>query len=1016
MHIAIECPYCRHPLHVKDAKAGRYQPKCSKCARRFALLVPTDEDGQPEVRALPDAAQTMASSARPATDQTMGPAAQTLAAPGDLSAARQLGAKPTRVATEPSERPAAASSATDATLPLAPRASAVAGGAASPAEADATLAGPASPAPSGSAPAAGAAAAETIGGGPHPAAADDLDATLPPAPAAPGTIAGVDATLAGPPVRSPTPRDQTVQGQLEATQAGGPARPAASVSSHGPRSLGDLASGAVLGGYRIMKELGRGAMGAVYLARQLSLDRQVALKVIQAQWASNPTFVARFVREAYAAAQLTHHNVVQIYDLSSAGDTNFFSMEFILGQSLGDVLEQRGKLPPAEAIGYVIQAARGLDFAHRHGMIHRDIKPANLLLSDEGVVKVADLGLVKTPQSLEVEPEAGAPSVGGVSLSEARADVTIANMAMGTPAYMSPEQAENAAGVDHRADIYSLGCTLYALLTGQPPFQGATALEVMTKHKTAPVVRPDAIVQGLPPELSEIVLRMVAKDPAQRYQVLGEVIADLERFLNASPSGPPALGDEHLQRLQHAVTEFQAAPAARLRGLAATAFFGVCAVAAVALVLFNWRLAGGVVGLAVMTAAAYFVLSGIRRDAPLWRRFRELLWNSRLSDWATWVIGGLLFILLLWLLGCLWIWLGAAVVAVGLAWVFHAVVDQRVSRERQGALDGVTDMLRSLRLQGVAEESLRDFVARYSGDGWEEFYEALFGYEAKLAARQQRSEDPNAKRTPRFRGWRDPLAATLESRLQQIRVAREQRHLQKIEQRALQAQGFDAAAAQAQAERLANAWVDQAAAARLDAHQATSEPIDPKVAAAQKRERIKRMLAEARSEAKPPRRSWGRILTLGPVGFALSGKVRFLLGCLLLAGCALWAQQNQLLTGAGERLRSVAADAQSTDIRSLAGGLQSGAEFQATPLRLPLVGQWFTSLAPGVAGAMLVFLAFFRGWKMSLFALPAAAVMLFGPSCGLPSVASLGGPAGSAIVIGLAIAGAGLLFGRQSGE
>ena len=153
------------------------------------------------------------------------------------------------------------------------------------------------------------------------------------------------------------------------------------------------------------------------------------------------------------------------------------------------------------------------------------------------------------------------------------------------------------------------------------------------------------------------------------------------------------------------------------------------------------------------------------------------------------------------------------------------------------------------------------------------------------------------------------------------------------------------------------------------------------------------MLAEARSEAKPRRRTLGEIVGASPVGFVLSGKVRFLVGCLLLAGCAMWAQQNHLLTGATERLRSVAAEARQRDVGGLAKDLRSGAEFQAEPLRLPLVGRWFNSLAPGVAGAMLIFLAFFRGWKMSLFALPAAAVMVFGPSWGLPGIAALGGAA-----------------------
>jgi eukaryotic-like serine/threonine-protein kinase len=150
-----------------------------------------------------------------------------------------------------------------------------------------------------------------------------------------------------------------------------------------------------LGGYRLLRELGRGAMGAVYLAKQLSLDREVALKTIQGEWASNPIFIARFTREAYAAAQLTHHTVVQIYDLGVDRDVHYFSMEYVRGQSLDQFVKQQGKLDSSVALGYVLQAARGLQYAHSRGLVHRDVKPANLMLSEHGVVKVADLGLVK---------------------------------------------------------------------------------------------------------------------------------------------------------------------------------------------------------------------------------------------------------------------------------------------------------------------------------------------------------------------------------------------------------------------------------------------------------------------------------------------------------------------------------------------------------------------------------------------------------------------------------------------
>ena len=149
--------------------------------------------------------------------------------------------------------------------------------------------------------------------------------------------------------------------------------------------------------YEVIKELGRGGMGAVYLARQVPLDRPVALKVMNAKWASDPIFLARFTREAYAAAQLVHHNVVQIYDIGEQAGVNFFSMEFVDGKSLGDILKRDGKVTPEAAAGFIVQAARGLKFAHDRGMIHRDVKPDNLMLNVHGIVKVADLGLVKRP-------------------------------------------------------------------------------------------------------------------------------------------------------------------------------------------------------------------------------------------------------------------------------------------------------------------------------------------------------------------------------------------------------------------------------------------------------------------------------------------------------------------------------------------------------------------------------------------------------------------------------------------
>lgn len=283
-----------------------------------------------------------------------------------------------------------------------------------------------------------------------------------------------------------------------------------------------------LGGYELLKQLGAGGMGTVYLARQMSLHRFVALKVIHANWGRDPIFLARFLREARAAALLNHPNVVQIYDLGVDAGVYFFSMEFVEGQSLGDLLRVSGAIEPTVAVGYALQAARGLKSAHDHGMIHRDIKPDNLMLNTEGTVKVADLGLVKT-RSMTVADDQPAPRswVGSAKLETVTADVTRGGTAMGSPSYMSPEQCRDASTVDHRADIYSLGCSLYTMLSGRTVFLGKTAVEMLHMHLTDPPPALVTVATVVSRELSDIVAKTLAKDPADRYQSMDEFMTAL---------------------------------------------------------------------------------------------------------------------------------------------------------------------------------------------------------------------------------------------------------------------------------------------------------------------------------------------------------------------------------------------------------------------------------------------------------------------------------------------------------
>ena len=321
------------------------------------------------------------------------------------------------------------------------------------------------------------------------------------------TAVGVDATMDSSSTRPALatqvsgPTADRSSGESVSVSRGRSSSPAVSNSSPG-----DLPER--LGGYRIIRLLGRGAMGAVYEAKQISLDRFVALKTIRDRLANNPATLARFTREAYAAAQLTHHNVVQIYDFSEENGKYFFSMEWVRGGPLDELVKEKGTLEPKLAAGYILQAARGLLVAHRNGMVHRDIKPANLLLSDEGVLKVADLGLVKIADLPDPDSDVGATSV---DYSQSGTQVTMQGTAVGTPAYMAPEQGLDAANVDHRADIYSLGCTLFYLLSGRPPFNGSVVSEVMEQHANQPVPDIQSVNSRVPSQLEQIICRSMPK-------------------------------------------------------------------------------------------------------------------------------------------------------------------------------------------------------------------------------------------------------------------------------------------------------------------------------------------------------------------------------------------------------------------------------------------------------------------------------------------------------------------------
>jgi eukaryotic-like serine/threonine-protein kinase len=265
--------------------------------------------------------------------------------------------------------------------------------------------------------------------------------------------------------------------------------------------------------YRIEREIAHGGMAEVYLARDQSLDRLVALKALFPEFAREPSFVERFRREAQAAANLNHPNIVAIYDWGQESGTYFIVMEYVEGRSLRDLINSEGALDPAHAADITAEIASALAFAHRSGVVHRDVKPGNVLLTTSGTVKVTDFGIARAGTS------DGLTQTGSV---------------MGTATYFSPEQAQGLA-VDGRSDVYSVGVVLYELVCGVAPFTAESPVSVAYKHVREEPIPPSQRNPAVPPALEQIIMSALAKDPEHRYQSADDLRADLLRFRRGRP-------------------------------------------------------------------------------------------------------------------------------------------------------------------------------------------------------------------------------------------------------------------------------------------------------------------------------------------------------------------------------------------------------------------------------------------------------------------------------------------------
>lgn len=272
------------------------------------------------------------------------------------------------------------------------------------------------------------------------------------------------------------------------------------------KSEGGMLVNKQIGGYKLVRRIGEGGMGEVYLAEQLTMHRTVALKILHNKWADDEEFRKRFLLEARAAGKLNHQNLIQVYDVNKYQGKYYFSMEFIDGVTVEDLIRHEGALPVEKVIDICMQVCQALKYLANHNIVHRDIKPANIMVTKDGTVKLGDFGFIQSVWDAELMQE---------------------GTTIGTPDYISPEQARGERNLDVRSDIYSLGASLFHMLTGKTLFQGSCS-KVMRDHIETEPPKLEDLRKDLPKDLKRMLGKMTAKQPIDRYQTPDEVIKDLD--------------------------------------------------------------------------------------------------------------------------------------------------------------------------------------------------------------------------------------------------------------------------------------------------------------------------------------------------------------------------------------------------------------------------------------------------------------------------------------------------------
>jgi len=367
-------------------------------------------------------------------------------------------------------------------------------------------------------------------------------------------------------------------------------------------------------GFQIQAKLGQGGMATVYKARQVSVDRVVALKVLADFAAKDTLYIRRFLQEARTAAKMNHRNIVAVFDAGAYATRYFLVMEYVQGQTIRELLFSKGPMAPRQAAEILLQITDALNYLHGNNLLHRDIKPENVLLTKEGVAKLADFGLAKSVQLMKNDQS-----------------LTRSGCIMGTPFYMSPEQIRGHRGMDIRSDLYSLGCTLYFMLTREPPFVGKTPVVTMQMHLKEPAPDPRERNAVVPAELAQITLKLMEKDPELRYKSPAALREDLNSFLRGKPA---ALARQHAAAAEAVKKAKRRRVTARRTGSSVALFVGLAALVAGAGFLLYSQAAGSAdpaaeeeLALRKQAADANALITGAEEDmrSGRWRAGRSKL-------------------------------------------------------------------------------------------------------------------------------------------------------------------------------------------------------------------------------------------------------------------------------------------------------------------------------------------------------------------------------------------------------